>query len=138
MQVFIKRLSGELETVEIAKNETAGMLMTRTGCNKFMCGTHILAANEMIVSSTLYEVAGLEGGKNKKSKKKDTSKPKHKKHVNKKVKLACLTHYKVEGGKVERLRKTCPNKKCGACCFLAQHKERLTCGHCHTSIPRAN
>ncbi|KAL7720636.1 40S ribosomal protein S27a [Entamoeba marina] len=67
-----------------------------------------------------------------------TSKPKHKKHVNKKVKLACLSHYQVTGeGKVERLRKTCTNPKCGVACFLAQHKDRLTCGKCHTHIPRS-
>lgn len=36
-------------------------------------------------------------------------------------------HYKVEGDKVSR-GKTCP--KCGAAVFLAQHKNRLTCGKC--------
>jgi small subunit ribosomal protein S27Ae len=36
--------------------------------------------------------------------------------------------YKV-GEKAERLKKTCP--KCGPGMFMAQHKDRTTCGKCH-------
>ena len=36
--------------------------------------------------------------------------------------------YKVEGGKLVRLRKACP--KCGAGTFLAEHKDRNSCGRC--------
>ena len=36
--------------------------------------------------------------------------------------------YKVEGGKLERLRNSCP--KCGAGVFLARHADRLSCGRC--------
>ncbi len=36
--------------------------------------------------------------------------------------------YSVEGSSVKRLRKPCP--KCGNGTFLAQHKNRLTCGKC--------
>lgn len=36
--------------------------------------------------------------------------------------------YKVEGGKIVRLRRSCP--KCGAGVFLAEHKDRAACGHC--------
>ncbi|EAL46183.1 ribosomal protein s27a domain containing protein [Entamoeba histolytica HM-1:IMSS-B] len=139
MQIIVKRISGKVEAVTVSDNETAGMLMNRLGCGKLLAGCKVLGYNEAIVDSTLFEMGGLEGGKNKKSKKKDTSKPKHKKHVNKKVKLACLTHYNVtSAGKVERLRKCCANKKCGVACFLAQHKDRLTCGKCHTHIPKTN
>lgn len=35
--------------------------------------------------------------------------------------------FKVESGKVSR-KKSCP--KCGEGVFLAQHKDRLTCGKC--------
>ncbi len=38
------------------------------------------------------------------------------------------TYFKVNGSVVERLRKHCP--KCGTGVFLAQHKDRLTCGRC--------
>ena len=36
--------------------------------------------------------------------------------------------FKVEGDRLTRLRKTCP--KCGAGIFLAEHKDRLSCGSC--------
>jgi small subunit ribosomal protein S27Ae len=36
--------------------------------------------------------------------------------------------YKVDGEALSRLRKDCP--RCGRGYFMAQHKERLTCGHC--------
>ncbi|MGQ4891203.1 MAG: 30S ribosomal protein S27ae [Candidatus Njordarchaeia archaeon] len=36
--------------------------------------------------------------------------------------------YKVEDGKVVRLRKTCPI--CGPSVYLAEHKDRWTCGRC--------
>ncbi len=38
-------------------------------------------------------------------------------------------NYKVSGDKLERKNKFCP--KCGAGVFLAQHKNRLTCGKCN-------
>ena len=36
--------------------------------------------------------------------------------------------YKIEGGKLIRLRKSCP--RCGSGVFLAQHKNRASCGKC--------
>jgi small subunit ribosomal protein S27Ae len=36
--------------------------------------------------------------------------------------------YKVEGDKVARLRPTC--ERCGPGYFMADHKDRYTCGHC--------
>jgi len=36
--------------------------------------------------------------------------------------------FKVEGDKIVRLRKTCP--KCGPGIFLAEHKDRFSCGKC--------
>ena len=36
--------------------------------------------------------------------------------------------YKVEGDSLARLRKECP--RCGRGYFMAQHGDRLTCGHC--------
>ena len=36
--------------------------------------------------------------------------------------------YKIEGGKLIRLRKSCP--RCGSGVFLAQHKNRASCGNC--------
>ena len=43
--------------------------------------------------------------------------------------------YQVKAGKVERLRKECP--RCGRGVFLAEHKDRLTCGKCgYTSFKK--
>ena len=36
--------------------------------------------------------------------------------------------FKVEGDKIVRLRRNCP--KCGDGVFLADHKDRLSCGAC--------
>lgn len=45
--------------------------------------------------------------------------------------------YKVEGEAISRLRKECP--RCGRGYFMAQHTNRLTCGHCGytTYTPKA-
>lgn len=51
-----------------------------------------------------------------------------KKKVKNKTPSKRWTKYKVSGNKVERA-KTCP--KCGPSMFLAVHKDRLYCGHCH-------
>ncbi len=36
--------------------------------------------------------------------------------------------YKVDGDKLERLRKECP--KCGPGAFMAKHADRQSCGKC--------
>ena len=36
--------------------------------------------------------------------------------------------FKIEGDKITRLRRNCP--KCGEGIFLAEHKDRLSCGKC--------
>ena len=45
----------------------------------------------------------------------------------KSVKASSL--FKLEEGKVKRTRKCCP--RCGEGFFLADHGDRLYCGHCH-------
>lgn len=40
--------------------------------------------------------------------------------------------YKVEGEALTRLRKECP--RCGRGYFMAQHGNRLTCGHCGYTV----
>ncbi len=37
-------------------------------------------------------------------------------------------YYKVENGKLMRIRRSCP--KCGPGVFLAVHKDRVSCGKC--------
>jgi small subunit ribosomal protein S27Ae len=72
----------------------------------------------------------LRGG-GKKRKKKTYTTPKKIKHKRKKVKLAILKFYKVDGaGKITRLRRECPSETCGAGVFMAMHKDRQYCGRC--------
>jgi ribosomal protein S27AE len=83
--------------------------------------------------ATLHLVLRLRGG-GKKRKKKTYSKPKKIKRKHKTVKLAVLKYYKVDGDKVERLRKSCPQEGCGPGILMAQHYDRLYCGKCHYRI----
>ena len=39
-----------------------------------------------------------------------------------------IEFFKVEGDKINRVRKYCP--KCGPAIFLAEHKNRFSCGKC--------
>jgi ubiquitin-small subunit ribosomal protein S27Ae len=44
--------------------------------------------------------------------------------------------YELKGGKANRLRKECP--RCGHGVFLAEHRDRLTCGKCgYTSYKKS-
>ncbi len=63
----------------------------------------------------------------KRAKKKD--KGESKKHRKKrKVNVKKGEHYKVEGDKIIKTKRTCP--KCGSSVFLAEHKDRYSCGKC--------
>ncbi|PIU21576.1 MAG: 30S ribosomal protein S27ae [Candidatus Diapherotrites archaeon CG08_land_8_20_14_0_20_34_12] len=45
------------------------------------------------------------------------------------------SYYKVEADSVKRTRKNCP--KCGAGIFMAEHKDRHSCGTCsYTEIKK--
>ncbi|KAI9096564.1 ubiquitin/40s ribosomal protein S27a fusion [Phlyctochytrium arcticum] len=79
--------------------------------------------------ATIHLTASLLGG-GKKRKKKTYTTPKKIKHKHKKVKLAILKYYKVEDGKITRLRRECPSESCGAGVFMATHHDRLYCGKC--------
>ena len=70
------------------------------------------------------KLVSLRGGGKKKKKKKYT-KPKKIKHVRKKIQLKVLRYYSVSGTSVLKLRKESPESPG---CFLAEHKDRLTCG----------
>lgn len=46
----------------------------------------------------------------------------------KKEQKGVYTLYKIENEKLTRLRPTC--ERCGSGYFMANHKDRYTCGHC--------
>ena len=37
-------------------------------------------------------------------------------------------YYEIEGNKIKRIKQSCP--KCGEGVFLAEHKNRVSCGRC--------
>ena len=54
-----------------------------------------------------------------------------------KKKMQKYKYYKLDSGKVTRQKKACP--KCGMGVFLAEHKDRMTCGSCkYTEIKTLN
>lgn len=48
--------------------------------------------------------------------------------VKKKEQKGVYALYKIENDKISRLRPTC--ERCGSGYFMANHKDRYTCGHC--------
>ena len=135
MSIFVQRLDGTTSLHNFAP--TVGMLRQVTGISsKLLAHGRILSDDaELHANTTLVEIGSLFGGKNKKTKKRVFKTPKHKPHRNKKIKLAVLKLYKLEkDNTVKRLKKACTNKKCGPACFMAQHKDRVTCGKCHTTL----
>ena len=53
------------------------------------------------------------------------------------VETPIYKYYEVKGDKATRLRRECP--RCGKGTFLAEHKDRLTCGKCgYTSYKKAS
>ena len=89
-----------------------------------------LASCGVTDDSQMYVMMRLLGGA-KKRKKKTYTKPKKIKRKHKKVKLAVLKYYKVESsGKVQRLRRECPDEQCGAGVHMANHFNRHYCGKC--------
>ena len=87
----------------------------------------------LVENSKINLIISLKGGAKGKKKKKETKKTK-KKHVHKKVKLAILKYYKIEGDKVIRLKQMC--KVCPPGTFLAEHSDRLYCGRCRTAYTK--
>lgn len=144
MHIFVNTLSGhhvalkaeETSSIESLKSQIATLIGVPSDEQKLIFNGKQLESGKFVIdyeiqeNSNVYLVVALEGGAKGKKKKKDTKKGK-KKHKKRKVKLAILKYYKVEGGKVVRLRQMC--KVCPAGTFLAEHADRLYCGRCHTA-----
>lgn len=64
--------------------------------------------------------------------KKKNVKKKGKKQHRKSRKSQKWTSYKVNNGKIERVKKICV--KCGSGVFMAEHDDRFTCGKCSYTI----
>jgi small subunit ribosomal protein S27Ae len=145
MHIFIKTLSGRTNEIQVENNSSVNSLKSQietvvgVPCDeqklisqngKKLENGKCLIDYEVSDNSYIYLVVALEGGAKGKKKKKDVKKGK-KKHKKKKVKLAILKYFKVEGTKVVLLRQPC--KVCPAGTFVADHKDRLYCGRCHSA-----
>lgn len=138
-QLFLRGLDGKTTVLHAA---TLGDIRAVAKSDRLVAGGRDLkGADETTVSalglekdSNVSALARLLGG-GKKRKKKTYTKPKKLKHKHKKVKLAVLNYYKIgSDGKVERLRRECPEAMCGAGVFMAAHADRMYCGLCSLTL----
>lgn len=140
MQLFVR--GDETFTVEVPTTssvlDTKSAIAQKAGCpvesqRLVFAGQQLddsadLADYGIESASSIQLVFRLLGGA-KKRKKKTYTTPKKIKHKRKKVKMAVLKYYKVDGdGKIQRLRRECPAPSCGAGVFMATHKDRTYCG----------
>ena len=144
MQLFVKHADGRAALVEASASWTAAELRAAAGVadGVALCSAAGLLEAEAPLfgqvqeGATVYALAPVDGGKKKKKKKKIHKGPKKPTHRHKNVPMRVLKFYKVEGDgegteyKVSHERIECPHPDCGAGVFMAQHKDRQTCGKC--------
>ena len=121
MQVFLKRLSGEVLSLVVSSSASIDDVRALSGLEVY--GT-------VSENSILEEFEIDDGGKRKKRKKKNFTTPKRKPHVRKKVPLRILKMFDISKDTIKPLRDLCP--KCGGATYLAKHPDgRVYCGKCH-------
>ena len=142
MHILVQSITGasceitDAQTLSEIQSQIESQMGIPSEEQKLLLNGKLLTSESKIEdNSTISLVVALEGGAKGKKKKKDTKKGK-KKHHKKKVKLAVLNYYKVEDDKVVRLKQMC--KVCHPGTFIAEHKDRLYCGRCHTVSTKVN
>ena len=142
MQLFAKTLDNKTVVLNVEATDSVTAIQQQVGSSDarvIFAGKQLeegctLAEYGVQSESTVTLVMGLAGGKGKKKKKKDFKKPKKPIHRHKNVPMRVLKFYKIEGDgndvKVTHTRMECPHPDCGAGVFMAEHKDRQTCGKC--------
>ncbi len=138
MHIQVKTITGRTEVINILstpsveelKNEIENVFGVPSDEQKLILAGKKLnfGTVELKEDSHIYLVVDIDGGKKKKKKK--TKKPKRQ-HKKKKVNLAVVNYYKVEGGKVVRLRQRSPVGT-----FMAEHSDRYYCGKSHITFKK--
>mmetsp|Transcript_20460 Transcript_20460/g.21240 ORF Transcript_20460/g.21240 Transcript_20460/m.21240 type:complete len:176 (-) Transcript_20460:233-760(-) len=142
MRIQVKTLTGKSANIEVDQNTNIDQLSqivenvfsVPTEEQKLLFNGKILSNGTIeeygiVEEAAIHMVVALEGGKGKKKKKK-VKKPK-KKHTKRKVKLAILNYFKVDDGKVVRLRQRSPTGT-----FMAEHSDRYYCGRSHITYKK--
>ncbi|AFZ81596.1 ribosomal protein S27, putative [Theileria equi strain WA] len=142
---LVKAFDGQTVVCDIAGHETIFDLKKKLcklfNLDEFLSQSLLLNLSEPNDDTTVVDLLDEDGvvslhhhidlsGGAKKRKKKQYTTPKKIKHKKKKVKLAVLKFYKVEGDKVVRLLKECPSESCGSGVFMGSHHNRSYCGRC--------
>ena len=135
MQIFVRNTAGNSTTLEVTGDvhlQVASTFGLTAGAFHLTSNGKVVASADELEKDQTVDVSVDLLGAGKKRKKKNYTKPKRIPHKHKKVKLAVLKFYKVDGNdKVQRLRKDCPN--CGRGVFMAMHTvngNRYYCGKC--------
>lgn len=139
MQIFVKSLTEEtlalplevassLESVKYAISQRTGIPVS---FQTLLSEGKLLAEGDLIEPGCFLHLnLSLEGGK--KGKKKQYKTKKKNKHRHHKEQLTSLKYYNIEGNKVVRTHKICP--ECQKGIFMAKHWDRYYCGTCHLTL----